>query len=938
MQRLNSRKVLLIGWDAADWKIINPLLDSGKMPNLERLINTGVMGNLATLFPELSPMLWTSIATGKRPFKHGIYGFTEPSPQTGYIRPITNLSRKTKAIWNILSQEGLKSIVIGWWPSHPVEPIDGVMVSNHYQQIAGNLDQPWPMRPGTVHPTRIERNLAALRFHPQQMDAGHILPFVPHLDRIDQDKDHRLESIAKIISEVTSIQNAALAVMHHEPWDFTAVYFDGIDHFCHGFINYHPPHQPQISEEDFEIYKDVVCSGYILHDIYLGQLVEKTTEDTTVILVSDHGFHSDHLRPRSIPNEPAGPAAQHRDYGIVVMKGPGIKADERVYGASLLDICPTILTLFGLPVAKDMDGTPLVSAFHQPPRFEIIDSWDTVPGAAGMHPPNVQLNAQEAQEALNQLVALGYIEKPSDDRETAMRETVRELDYNLARSYIDANRHADAIPYFEKLCAEWPEESRFGIQLTTCCQSIGQIGRAREVLEETLRRKEQDMEKARDELAQFQEEHKERKPEEWSEKEKRQFRQLRSRSQINPATTAMLVGDQLVAEENLADALKQYQEASAMAPFNISIHLRMGSLCVKDQRWKEAEQHYTQTLALDPENATAHQGLCRCFVQQRRFAEAASSALDCLALQFFNPFSHYLLGIALARLGNTAQAVEAFETAITQNPNFPDAHRRLARLYKRRIKDTAKAEKHLRLAKEADVRIKTLEQTVNIALHTLADPPVPEEDTGESPDQVYAIHEDQPWDRSQGIVIVSGLPRSGTSMMMQALAVGGIPPFTDAERQADEDNPRGYYEHEKVKSLQHDASWLPDALGHALKVIAQLLPSLPAGLSLRVIFMERSIQEILRSQQAMLSRSGEEGSHLSPERLAAIYSKQLAESKKMLEQRGIPTLVVPYKQAVENPVPVFAQVNTFLGGQLNQDAMSKTVDQTLYRQKLRHAK
>ena len=117
------RRVLLIGWDAADWKVIMPLVDAGKMPNLARLIEEGICGNMATLQPVLSPMLWTSIATGKRPYKHGIHGFSEPDPVSGGIRPVTNLSRKTKAVWNILNQSGLNTITIGWWPSNPVEEL-----------------------------------------------------------------------------------------------------------------------------------------------------------------------------------------------------------------------------------------------------------------------------------------------------------------------------------------------------------------------------------------------------------------------------------------------------------------------------------------------------------------------------------------------------------------------------------------------------------------------------------------------------------------------------------------------------------------------------------------------------------------------------------------------------------------------------------------------
>src|SRR6266478_3567476 len=131
-------RVMLIGWDAADWKVIKPLLEAGQMPNLARLMATGVHGNIATIYPALSPMLWTSIATGKRAYKHGIFGFTEPDPATGGIRPVTNLSRKTKAIWNILNQNGLNTIVIGWWPSNPVEELSqGVMVSNDFQSAHG---------------------------------------------------------------------------------------------------------------------------------------------------------------------------------------------------------------------------------------------------------------------------------------------------------------------------------------------------------------------------------------------------------------------------------------------------------------------------------------------------------------------------------------------------------------------------------------------------------------------------------------------------------------------------------------------------------------------------------------------------------------------------------------------------------------------------------
>jgi len=109
-----KRKLLVIGWDAADWKVARPLMEEGRMPHLARLVAGGASGNLATIYPPLSPMLWTSIATGKRPPKHGIHGFVEPLPDGSGVRPITTLGRRTRAVWNILHLNGLRPSVVGW--------------------------------------------------------------------------------------------------------------------------------------------------------------------------------------------------------------------------------------------------------------------------------------------------------------------------------------------------------------------------------------------------------------------------------------------------------------------------------------------------------------------------------------------------------------------------------------------------------------------------------------------------------------------------------------------------------------------------------------------------------------------------------------------------------------------------------------------------------
>ncbi len=304
----DSKKVLLIGWDAADWKVINPLVDAGQMPNLARMIEGGTIGNIATLSPVLSPMLWTSIATGKRPHKHGIFGFTEPDPSGKGVRPMTITSRNCKAIWNILNQNDLQSIVVGWWPSHPAEPINGVMVSDFFHKSPRQPGQPRKLLPGSIHPPELTDELESLWVHPAELGQDHVLPFIPNARDVDQQTDARLSVCLRLVAECTSTHAVATHLLETQPWDFAAVYYDAIDHFSHSYMRYHPPKQPQISQRDFDLYQNAVNMAYLYHDMILGRLLELAGEETTVMLISDHGFHPDHLRPKHIPTEPAGPA------------------------------------------------------------------------------------------------------------------------------------------------------------------------------------------------------------------------------------------------------------------------------------------------------------------------------------------------------------------------------------------------------------------------------------------------------------------------------------------------------------------------------------------------------------------------------------------------------------------------------------------------------
>lgn len=985
------KRILVIGWDAADWRVITPLLEAGKMPALESLINRGVMGNLATIRPVLSPILWTSIATGKRAFKHGIHGFAEPTPDGGGIQPISNLSRKVKAFWNIFNQSGMSGHVVGWWPSNPAEPIRGSMVSNLFQMVA-SLDpkDPWPVRNGSVHPKRLTQTLADLRFHPSEINEQQIRPFIPHAEEVDQETDGRMGICAKMLSECTTVHSVATHLADTEPWDYMAVYYDAIDHFCHGFMKYHPPRQPHVSEEDFRLYSNVVEAGYRYHDMMLATWLSKVGPETTVVLLSDHGFHPDHMRLQQIPSEPAAPAAEHRDFGVLVAAGPGVKQDERVYGANLLDICPTLLAAAGLPIANDMDGVPLLQIWRDPPRVEHIESWEDVPGDTGQHPQETKLDPRESQEAIEQLVDLGYIEKPDSDVDTAIRQVLRELRFNLAQAYMDADRHTDAVEILRELRAEAPDDNRFVLRLALCYQALDQIDELEPLVNQmveasvakswkatqelvelarVIKQREHDAEatdnaemtegveadllsleadlkaQAGVDAADAGEEGRQEPPVETlqlkdvipkaTEDEKQKIHKLLAAARHNPYSFDYFKGYVHLAKGQIESALECFRRAERAEPDRPWLPIQIGEALLQLKQWGDAERSFRRALECDSENAYAFAGLARSYLGRRMNQEAADMALRAVGLLHHYAFAHYLLGIALFRLGKGDRAIQALELAVAINPNFAEAHRRLAQIARHVKKDHEKAEKHRRLARRgydsnSRNRPNVLPKPI-VGIAQTADA-VTGGDGASTPAIESRLSLRPNIDPSNFVTVVSGLPRSGTSMLMQMLAAGGVPALSDGEREADDSNPRGYFELESVKRLQKDASCLTDAQGKAVKVIAQLLPYLPQ-MNFRLIYVDRDLDEVVRSQRQMLQREGRERGRLSDEQLKHTYSKQIAAMGRLLKRTRLPVLRISHRQCIEDPAVVAGEINRFLGGRLDTESMARVVDRRLYRQR-----
>ncbi|MBD3167017.1 sulfotransferase family protein [bacterium] len=188
---------------------------------------------------------------------------------------------------------------------------------------------------------------------------------------------------------------------------------------------------------------------------------------------------------------------------------------------------------------------------------------------------------------------------------------------------------------------------------------------------------------------------------------------------------------------------------------------------------------------------------------------------------------------------------------------------------------------------------------------------------------------------ASAIGIVSGLPRSGTSMMMKMLEAGGLEIITDHVRAADEDNPKGYYEFETVKTIQDDTSWLPDTRGKVFKMVSMLLPHLPADESYKIVFMRRDIDEILRSERKMLERLGKPTDIVDDGQMKRLFEKHLKDIRRSLEEWDhVQWVEVWYNEILRGDVePSLERVNRLFGGGLNVKHMADVVDPSLYRQK-----
>lgn len=933
-------KTLFIGLDAADWELVSTKIASGKLPHLSRLMATGVSGPLRSIYPLFSPALWATMATGKRPYEHGITGFTLPDDAGIGLRPYNSASRRSPAIWNMFSYVKKTSNVVGWWTTAPAEAIQGAMIDETFRVARRPSHEEWEVAPKSVSPKSLSEIVAQERVHPQELSEALLRSLVPKLYEIDPSADFRLAAIAKILAEDLTTLQVTLRLMSKEPWDFTTLYLMGLDSLSHLAMRYRDPAFPGEDVRDCELYGEVLDRAYELYDTWVGQLIKAAGEETTVVIASDHGFYHDARKPTCLGIEETAPAIQHAPIGTLIMKGPHLRQGASLAHATILDLCPTLLALSDLPIGRDMPGKVLVEAFSKTPALKTISSWNK----HWKPSPLVSMPSPEATEAaLRQLISLGYLQEIPSNKQTAVKEAQCNQLFHLALSFLDDERIDQAIPLLERAWTESQQEShslpRTDIlaELATAYFRAGESRCAAANFHQLVRCRLRDAKQAHQEF--------------WlkaatasttniSFSEAWEVRRLMARANLHEEGmhfTSTLA--HFLAYQKKEDLLSLFAYAEKH-PQDCFANLNAGLFALKAALNKEINQGATtlQTLSekgifylqrvasLCPEEADPLAFLAEYYHQTNHFIEAEECAREALRRNPLHAASWLALATTLVHQAHWEEAWKAAQQAKRSILQRSKAYLLLAKIALEGKKEPKRAILYRAMANKSEAFLKK-------AIHSYQAPHKKNQLDKKQPSPCVEKKKSSPPGidpsvlKSDGPIIVSGLPRSGTSLLMQMLHAGGIPIDTDHHRQADEHNPQGYFEQEKVKNIAVDAHFLK--AGTATKVVIPLVFNLPLRNCYQLIWIRRNLEEVIESQHRMA------GLIATREELESVYRHYEVKTEEYIHHAAWPLLELDYVSVLQQPRKAAKAIADFLKKDLNIEAMATAVIPKLHRVQLK---
>jgi tetratricopeptide (TPR) repeat protein len=698
--------VLLVGIDGADWDFIDPMIARGELPNLAQLKREGVWARMRSSVPTLSPLLWTSVATGKTPDQHGINDFLVADPRTGRSVPINSTFRRTKAIWTILTEAGLSSDIIAWWATWPAEAVRGHLISDRVAYSTFNVTSA-AGRPGAVYPPDYAPVVSRLKVDEGSIPFDEMRRFV-HIGEAEYHAALRagrskgtpdgapgrgatgpategresIRVLARVLAATRTYQGIALDLLKRRSRDrdsarLFAVYFQGVDEVNHRFAHCAPPRMPLCDAADYARFKDAVASFYRYQDRLLGELLREAPQ-ATVILLSDHGFASGANRPPDVkPFIEGKPGLWHDLAGIFLARGPGIRRGE-IPTVTLYDIAPTILYLLGLPVPDDMRGKVLEQAIapdflsahpqKRVPSYEGIGPQAAGPGEAGAGPggpPGAVVTGEADDEMLEQLRSLGYIGGATGDvQKTPTSPGVAESGEEAVPASSPAPRGVPTLLYHTNLGAVYAGKGQYDLAEAEFREALRLDPGSPQALSgmALLHEARGEPEKALDEL-----------------------RRLVGEGSVDDLATLTKMAELYIRMGRPEDGLAYMQ---ALPPprgtargSDLGRRVALGMLQAASGHPGEAEKDLLEALKLDPASTIAMQELFTLYDGQGRTQEIEPRLRAALARKPRSAMHHNWLGLVYKRRGDMAGAEAEFRKTLEMAPDLVGAMANLASLY-----------------------------------------------------------------------------------------------------------------------------------------------------------------------------------------------------------------------------------------------------------------
>lgn len=637
------RDVFVLGLDGADWDLLDPMLARGELPHLADLVRRGARARLRTVSPILSPVVWTSVATGKRPEKHGIFDFLAETAD-GRVVPVTRTLWRARPIWDLLGESGVDVAVTGWWATWPAEPVRGYMATDRvsyerFRDVVGDDDASDAY--GKTWPPALYDEVRALRVDPAAVAAAAIAPYVD-LDALGDVRDtesERLDQLETIVASVRTYERVANALLDKSPGGFHALYWEATDTVAHLFMPFHPPPVEAVASGPgaaarIAAFGGAVEASYREADAVLGRIVGRLSDAWTVVVLSDHGFKHGDNRPTTDPRVDHGPAADWHDrFGVLILAGPGIREGITIDDATVLDVAPTLLAMNGVPVPDDFDGRVLREAFEA----DAFEGDDDAPPVASYEVPAdstdraVAVASADDAEIVARLRALGYV---GDGPGSGDSERAESADVGLDSSRAHNNRGIALLAAGDVPGAR----AAFLEGLASGGGAMSLVNLARVDL--AARR----LADARDAIERIEHE--------------------------APGFTGLAALRGWLADaEGDADAARVWLErAVEIDPSDSRSLARLGNLAERDGRPGDAEAFYRRATRADPENAEAFNYLGNVLHGAGRLAEAERAYRGAIAADPKYPGGYNNLGLVLHGLGDVPGAERVLRDGLEQAP------------------------------------------------------------------------------------------------------------------------------------------------------------------------------------------------------------------------------------------------------------------------------